>query len=140
MISEELIRKLTLEAIEQLGAQATTANVQRVVRTAVARYEGGNAAAPSPAAPTRIIVTAYGYNSPGIIASITEVLARHRCDILDMTQKLLQEFFTLMMIVDLGNSPSEFSAVHDELSALGEKHRMRILVQHEEVFDAMHRI
>lgn len=140
MISEELIRKLTLETIEQLGAQATTANVQKVVRNAVAKLEGAGSAEAAPSAPTRIIVTAYGHNAPGIIASISEVLARHRCDILDMTQRLLQEFFTLMMIVDMGNSPSEFTAVHDELSAIGEKLRLRILVQHEEVFNAMHRI
>jgi ACT domain-containing protein len=138
MLTEEVIRSLTLEAIEQLGPQATTANVQRVVRTAAARLEGNG---DHPAADAgRIIVTAYGVNRPGIIASITGVLARHECDILDMTQKLLQEYFTLMMIVDVRNARTEFTTIHDELAALGDEHGMRILVQHEDVFNAMHRI
>lgn len=142
MVSEDAIRKLTLEAIEQLGANATTANVQRVVKQAVEKLEQrtGTATPNASSDSGRIILTAYGYNAPGIIASITEILARHRCDILDMTQKLLQEFFSLMMIVDITNSPSAFQQLSDELSALSRKMGIRILVQHEEIFNAMHRI
>lgn len=142
MVSEDVIRKLTLEAIEQLGANATTANVQRVVKQAVEKLEQrADGAVPNASSDSgRIILTAYGYNAPGIIASITEILARHRCDILDMTQKLLQEFFSLMMIVDITNSPSAFLQLSEELSALSQRMGIRILVQHEEIFNAMHRI
>ena len=141
MLSEDLIRKLTLEAIEQLGEQATTANVQRVVQTAVTRMEAGsNPLLNTGASSSRIMITAYGYNAPGIIHGITEILARHRCDILDMSQKLLQEFFTLMMLVDIGRSESEYATVFEELSALGTRLNIRVLVQHEDVFNAMHRI
>jgi len=140
MVSEDVIRKLTLEAIEQLGPQATTTNVQRVVQTAVNRLESSPAQRPPSQDSGRIIITAYGYNAPGIIAAITEVLARHQCDILDMTQKLLQEFFTLIMIVDITKSPTQYASIGEELSTLGERLKMRILVQHEDVFNAMHRI
>lgn len=88
----------------------------------------------------RIMLTAYGYNSPGILAAITEILSKHQCDILDMTQKLLQEFFTLMMLVDITNSPSDFSTIQSELNALNERMKMRVIVQHVDVFNAMYRI
>ncbi len=140
MASEELIRQLTLEAIRQLGPNAAPQHIESVVRSAAAAAEVQAPRMPVPTSSSRVMITAYGYNEPGILAAITQVLAQHRCDVLDMTQKLLQEFFTLMMLVDLGNSPSEFTALQQDLAALGERIRMRILVQHEDVFNAMHRI
>jgi ACT domain-containing protein len=142
MISEDVIRRITLEAIEQLGTQATSINVQRAVERAVSNLEraGGAASQAASAESGRVIITAYGVNHPGIIARVSDTLARHRCDILDMTQKLLQEFFTLIMIVDITNSPSQFAAVSEELARIGSELGIRVLVQHEDVFNAMHRL
>lgn len=143
MISEDVIRRITLEAIEQLGTQATTINVQRAVERAVSNLERTGPAMPqlpASAESGRVIITAYGVNHPGIIARVADTLAQHRCDILDMTQKLLQEFFTLIMIVDITNSPSQLATVAEDLTRIGSELGIRILAQHEDVFNSMHRL
>lgn len=139
MTDQDILLSLTLEAVRQLGASATPENVRNVVQRAVRNLERKPGDAMSPDS-GRIMLTAYGYNSPGILAAITQVLAKHNCDILDMTQKLLQEFFTLMMLIDITNSPADFNTIQADLGRLSESMKMRILVQHEEVFNAMHRI
>lgn len=139
MITEDFIRKLTEEAVAQLGTKATPANIQAVVDRAVQNLDRTRGTVVSSNS-GRIMLTAYGYNSPGVLAAITKILADHNCDVLDMTQKLLQEFFTLMMLVDITNSPADFSKIQNDLGALSERMKLRILVQHEDVFNAMHRI
>ncbi len=68
------------------------------------------------------------------------MLAKNGCDILDLTQKLMQEFFTIMLLVDISESQVPFEHIKNELIQKGEELDLKVIVQHEEIFNAMHRI
>lgn len=88
----------------------------------------------------RAVVTVVGKDKTGIIAKVSAFLAERGVNILDISQTILQEYFAMIMIVDVSKSKTELSSLADECSALGEKIGMSIHVQHEEIFNAMHSI
>lgn len=149
-LREEDIRKITEEALRQLGQSASAETVEKVVRSTIAKMDGGSKdvvqewrevqAAQKPRKGERIIVTAFGENQPGILAGLTTVFAENKCDILDLTQKLMQEFFTVMFLVDISQSTKDFESLKTALIKKGEELNLKVIIQHEDIFNAMHRI
>ena len=146
-LSEEDIRRLTEEALKQLGAEATPQNVEKVVRQAADRVGSGTLNANpeiqpvvQPTKGNRIIITAFGKNQIGILAALTGVLAENQCDIIDLSQKVLQEFFTIMLLVDITGSNKDFESIKTAVIRAGEKLDLKVIIQHEEIFNAMHRV
>jgi len=88
----------------------------------------------------RVIVATFGRNRPGVAAALTGVLAECNCDIADITQKILQEFFSMIMIVDMIHSSVDFPTLRERLAAVESRLGVTIVAQHEDVFRAMHRI
>ena len=88
----------------------------------------------------RVIVTVIGTDRVGIIAAVANVLADNQINILDISQTILQEFFAMMMIVDISRSSLGIGELQDVLAAVGEKIGMQIQAQHEDIFHFMHRI
>ena len=68
------------------------------------------------------------------------VLSKHNVNVLDISQTILQEFFTMIMIVDMADATVGFSELREELGLLGQKFGVVISCQHEEIFQYMHRI
>lgn len=95
-----------------------------------------------PADPTRsrVIVATFGRNRPGVVAALTTVLAENNCDIADITQKILQEFFSMIMIVDIANCSVDFAALRQKFAEVESRLGVTIVAQHEDVFRAMHRV
>lgn len=87
----------------------------------------------------RAIVSVVGKDQVGIIAKVTTILAEETINILDISQTILQDFFTMMMIVDVTNY-EDLEALQQELSKLGEALGLTINVQLEDIFQAMHRV
>lgn len=88
----------------------------------------------------RVIITVIGTDQVGIIAWISGLLAEQNANILDITQTVLQEFFTMIMVVDLADAKVDFKQLRDTLAADGEKRSLKVSMQHEDVFQFMHRI
>ncbi|MCD7894141.1 MAG: ACT domain-containing protein [Erysipelotrichaceae bacterium] len=88
----------------------------------------------------RAIITVVGKDQVGIIAKVCTYLADNKINILDISQTILQGYFNMMMIVDVQEVSSQFSLVADELESLGQDIGVTIKLQHEEIFDMMHRI
>ncbi|MBR6756099.1 MAG: ACT domain-containing protein [Peptococcaceae bacterium] len=88
----------------------------------------------------RVVVTAVGKDTKGIIAAVSTALAERDINILDISQTILQEFFTMIMVVDMTDCQISFSNLKEELGLLGQKHGVVISCQHEEIFQYMHRI
>ena len=86
------------------------------------------------------IITVVGSDKVGIIAKVCSYLAEHNVNILDISQTIIQGYFNMMMIVDTNNSNTPFVALADELESLGDEIGVSIKVQHEDIFDSMHRI
>ena len=88
----------------------------------------------------KTIITVVGKDTVGIIAKVCTYLADSQINILDISQTIVQEFFNMMMIVDMNNVSKEFGSIAQELDALGENIGVIIKCQREEIFDQMHRI
>lgn len=88
----------------------------------------------------KAIMTVVGKDKVGIIAKVSTVLAESNVNILDISQTILQDNFTMMMLVDLAAMNKELSALREILNKAGEELELSITLQHEEVFKAMHRI
>ena len=88
----------------------------------------------------RAVVTVMGIDKPGIIAGTSTLLAEKNVNILDITQTIVQNIFTMVMLVDIQNSNLELSALAEELNVLGKNLAVEIRIQHEDIFNSMHRI
>lgn len=89
---------------------------------------------------TRAIVTVLGEDKIGIIAAVTNILANNKVNILDISQTIMQEFFTMIMVCDLAQSTVDFATLADQLDAKGKELGLQVRIQHEDVFRFMHRI
>ena len=88
----------------------------------------------------RAVVTVMGNDKPGIIAKTSTLLAENNVNILDITQTIVQNIFTMVMLVDIKNSLLELSELADALKKLGKTMDVEIRIQHEDIFNSMHRI
>ena len=89
----------------------------------------------------KAIITVVGKDTVGIIAAVCTYLAEHSINILDISQTIVQGYFTMMMIVDTSKLTEPFGEMADELARLGqERVGVQIKCQKEEIFDQMHRI
>lgn len=86
------------------------------------------------------IITVVGKDKVGIIGKVCTLLSEQEINILDISQTIVQGYFNMMMIVDITNSKSDFVQVVDALENLGKEIGVSIKLQHEEIFDSMHRI
>ncbi|MCB6610517.1 MULTISPECIES: ACT domain-containing protein [Clostridia] len=89
---------------------------------------------------SKIIITIVGKDRVGIVAKTCNYLAENGMNILDITQTILQEYFNMMMIVDISKSPKSFDDMAKELEKVGEEIGVTIRCQREEIFTSMHRI
>ena len=88
----------------------------------------------------KAVVTVVGNDTIGIIARVSAALAAHNANILDISQTIVQEYFNMMMIVDMGKMQKTFEEVADELTNVGKAMGVQIKCQREEIFNMMHRI
>lgn len=88
----------------------------------------------------KTIITVVGKDTVGIIAKVCTYLAENGVNILDISQTIVQEYFNMMMIVDMNKSKKPFDIAASELAELGESIGVIIKCQHEDIFDMMHRI
>lgn len=88
----------------------------------------------------KAFVTVLGKDKPGIIAGVSAFLAERGINIEDISQTVLQQNFTMIMLVDLSAAQSPLTTLVEEAKALGEKIGVDIFMQSEEIFNAMHKI
>ena len=87
----------------------------------------------------RAIVTVIGKDRVGIIADVCSLLASNSVNILDISQTVMRDYFTMIMLVEAPEG-TDFAARAALLDAEGEKTGLKIRIQREEIFEAMHRI
>lgn len=87
----------------------------------------------------KAIVSVIGKDQVGIIAKVTTVLAEENINILDISQTILQNFFTMVMVIDVANL-EHLEPIQQKLNDLAESLGLSINLQLEEIFKAMHRV
>ena len=88
----------------------------------------------------KAIVTVIGKDQVGIIAAVCALLSEKNVNVLDISQTVLQEYFTMIMLVDTEQATVPFARLKEDLAESGKERGLDIRVQREDIFDAMHRI
>lgn len=88
----------------------------------------------------KAVVTVTGKDKKGIIAKVSAFLAEKGVNIEDISQTILNEYFAMIMIVDMSEAKVELSALAKECAEMGKQIGMSIYLQHEDIFNAMHSI
>lgn len=88
----------------------------------------------------KAIVSVIGKDKKGIIARVSGALYEMGINIEDISQTILQQYFTMIMAVDVSASEYNFTQICDRLAALGKEIGVEIKMQSQQIFDAMHKI
>ena len=88
----------------------------------------------------RAVITVIGKDRKGIIAGISSELAISGINILDISQTIMQEYFVMIMLVDLTGATDEFYNIQRKLDKRGADLGVQVRMQREEIFNAMHQI
>ena len=89
----------------------------------------------------KAIITVIGKDKVGIIAKVSDACARFGVNILDISQTVLHEYFSMIMLVEMTDAASVgFIDFSEALTKLGEENNIDIRAMHEDIFNAMHRI
>ena len=88
----------------------------------------------------KAIVSVFAKDARGITAYVTALLAERDINILDISQTLMQEYFAMIMLVDLTDCPLPFGELQKLLRDKGEERSLAVHIQRQDLFDAMHTI
>ena len=88
----------------------------------------------------KAIATVVGKDQVGIIAGVCNTLADSRINVLDISQTIMEGYFTMMMVVDLAACETPFDQLRTILKDYGEGRGLSIRIQREDIFDAMHKL
>ena len=88
----------------------------------------------------KAIITVIGKDQVGIMYGVSGVLNDLGVIIEAVTQTIMQEYFTMLMLVKIDEAKAGFKQVSEALAALGEEKGLSIRIQKEEIFDTMHKI
>ena len=88
----------------------------------------------------KTILTVIGKDQTGIIAGISQKLYELNTNILDVSQTIMGEYFTMIMLLDLSKINMSFDDVKTALTQTGDNLKVKVNIQREEIFDAMHRL
>lgn len=86
------------------------------------------------------VVTVVGKDRIGIVYEVSRLLAEKNINIVNISQKILEQYFTMLILVDTSKSSEAFVDLAKELFEQGQRLALDIRIQNEEIFEAMHRI
>ena len=144
-LDADQIAQMTLDSLARSGQRVESREeLDALVRQVIARVaeRSGMPEAPTPPRPIsqgRVIISAFGVNRPGLVAAIADTLAQYEFNILDISQKIVADFFTLIVVVD-GNGNVDFGVLKSKLNDLGARLGIKILAANEDTFMMMHRV
>lgn len=88
----------------------------------------------------KAIVTVVGKDQKGIIAKVSNILFENSVNIIDISQTIMQDMFTMIMMIEFDSKDVSISDINDKLAVAEKEMGLSIHVQREEIFQSMHRI
>lgn len=88
----------------------------------------------------RAVITVIGKDRKGIIAGVSTELANASINILDISQTILQEYFAMIMLVDMTGATQDFYTIQEKLNEKGRELGVQVRMQREDIFNAMHQV
>lgn len=144
MPNEDLIYRITRAVYERLGPGADEQMVEQLV-TDIYREVNVSGTTSSPArsaegSSSRLIISVFGMDHPGIVAGVSQILAEASCSIVDINQTVVQGKFAMVIIADSSRARESTTELKERLRREGERLGVRIYAQREDLFNAMHRV
>lgn len=87
----------------------------------------------------KAVLTVIGKDKVGIIAGVSQKLAELEINILDVSQTIMEDYFTMMMLLNM-DANQDFDGVREELRQIGRTLGVKISIQNQEIFDTMHKL
>jgi ACT domain-containing protein len=88
----------------------------------------------------KTVISVVGKDKVGIIFNVCKYLTENQINILDIAQTIVQDWFNMIMVVNIQECQKDFSEIASELKQVGEEIGVTITLQKEEIFDMMHRL
>ena len=88
----------------------------------------------------KLIVTVVGKDRVGIIAAVTKILADNDVNILSINQNILDGFFNMILFAEANENKISLVELQNALRLQGEEIGVEIKTQHQDIFDAMHKV
>ena len=89
---------------------------------------------------TKSVISVTGKDNVGIIAKVSNICAQYGANIIDISQTVLDEYFAMIMIVEIDSLTLPFTEFVDKVAELGKENGLEIHAMHEDIFDSMHKI
>lgn len=89
---------------------------------------------------SRFVITVIGLDRVGIVAGVTRVMAEYSVNIADISQTIMRDLFTMIMLAEVKTEDFDLGAFQAAMSTIGAELGVEITVQHEDAFRFMHRI
>jgi ACT domain-containing protein len=150
MPNEDLIYRITRAVYERLGAGADEQMVEQLVTdiyrevhvSASTGSTGSTASSVSSAegSSSRMVISVFGVDNPGIVAGVSQILAEAGCSIIDINQTVVQRKFAMVIIAETSRARESTAELKERLRREGETLGVRIYAQREDLFNAMHRV
>ena len=147
MANEDLIYRITRAVYDRLGAGADEQMVEQLVTDI---YREVDASGPTDTtassvssvegSSSRMIISVFGLDHPGIVAGVSQILADASCSIIDINQTVVQGKFAMVIIADTTRARESTADLKERLRREGESLGVRIYAQREDLFNAMHRV
>jgi len=147
MANEDLIYRITRAVYERLGATADEQMVEQLVTVIYREVDSsgssvssGSALSSAEGSSSRMIISVFGLDHPGIVAGVSQILAEASCSIIDINQTVVQGKFAMVIIGDTSRARESTAELKERLRRAGEKLGVNIYAQREDLFNAMHRV
>ncbi|HEU4710518.1 MAG TPA: ACT domain-containing protein [Pyrinomonadaceae bacterium] len=150
MANEDLIYRITRAVYERLGSSADEQMVEQLVTDIYREVNNsglsGSPNTPGPQTPaaegssSRLVISVFGLDHPGIVAGVSQILADTSCSIIDINQTVVQGKFAMVIIADSSRARESTTELKERLRREGERLGVRIYAQREDLFNAMHRV
>ena len=88
----------------------------------------------------KAIITVIGKDAVGILAKVSDGCAKSSVNIVEVTQRVLQDMFAMIMLVEIDKSTVGFDELSKKLDEVGDKTNTKIHIMHEDIFNSMHKI
>ncbi len=88
----------------------------------------------------RAVISVIGKDTVGILARVSAVCSANNLNIVEVTQSVLQDFFAMIMLVDISAATAPFAQLSDAFAAVGEEMGLSVRIMHEDIFNSMHTI
>ena len=87
---------------------------------------------------TKAVVTVIGKDNVGILAKVSDACAKSNCNVVEVTQSVMSNYFCMVMIIDITNATKSVDQLQSHI--IDQVPSMTVHVMHEDIFNSMHRI